>query len=284
MILIKHNQKIDAKILQMSHRLEKGLTISSPRALWGWDKAYTLLSLVEKTDNSFSKETGLSVLKAFIQHKLNSSNLDDKTKSIVFKERLSCYSVDDLNQGGAISITKDDVVNIDYDAAQKIFNSRHSVRDYDGTPVDVEKIMEAIKLANRCPSACNRQPYKVYVVDDEKWKQVRNDGNQVYGADKHLVITADISSYNLDEYNDWIVSASIFAGYLSLALTVVGIGSCVIRKSMVYNKTIEKLKEGLCIPQNEKIIIEIAVGNYKDRFKIAYSNRKNLSDLVQVIR
>lgn len=282
--IVANNQSLDAKILQTSHRLEKGLTISNPRDMWGWDKAYSLLSLIERTSNEFSKETGYYVLEAYVQHKMKANSDEDKKRAHDLHDRLENIKIEGSVRGGSIDISKAEVLNINFEAAKKLFYSRHSVRDFDGTSVSVEKILDAIELANRCPSACNRQPYKVYVVDDNKWQAIRNDGNQVYGADKHLLITADIYSFNLDEFNDWFVSASIFAGYLSLALTVVGLGSCVIRKPCIYNPSIERLKRELGIPNSEKVIIEIAVGNYKDNFKVAYSNRKHTDDLVTIIK
>ena len=184
-----------------------------------------------------------------------------------------------LNKGGAVELTKDMVCSYQTEFFEQLLKMRHSVRDFANTPVDRNLILRAIEMANQCPSACNRQPYHVYIVENKRWESFNNDGNQVYGADKHLLITAKILDYTFDEAYDWIVSASIFAGYLSLSLTSLGIGSCVIRKRLAEDSSIRNLKRKLKIPNGEKIVIEIAIGNYKENFKVAYSNRKKGTDI-----
>jgi hypothetical protein len=109
------------------------------------------------------------------------------------------------------------------------------------------------------------------------------EGNDI-GADKYMILTSDLLAYNLDEMQDWLVSTSIFAGYLSLALHAVGIGNCVIRKCLLGpSKYNEELRKYCKIPDNEQIVIEIAIGNYADKFKECVSNRMDALEFTRYV-
>ena len=272
-------------ILQVSHRLEKGMCISVPKPLWGWDKAFDLAQTVLKEqENLFAKKTGIAVLQAYVEHKRCWGNEKDleKLKSFEIQYGDLLYNNVDEGKGGAIILHKSDVL-CDLASAEKLFNSRHSIRDFDDSEVPLEKIYKAIEMANRCPSACNRQPSHVYLIQQDLWHKYTPDMNQAYNCKQHLLITVSRSAYTIDEINDWIVSASIFAGYLSLSLTAVGIGSCVIKKSLLNDNAYKQLKRYCGIPDDEKIILEIAIGNYKESFSVPISNRKTIKQLLTIV-
>jgi nitroreductase len=46
----------------------------------------------------------------------------------------------------------------------KIVEDRRSMRKYDGTPVEEEKLHKILDAANRAPSAGNLQAYKIYII------------------------------------------------------------------------------------------------------------------------
>ena len=145
-------------------------------------------------------------------------------------------------------------------------------------------IVRAVELANRCPSACNRQPFACYVISDSVWQVFNKDSNQVYNANKHLLITGVKNAFSVDEIDDWIVSSSIFAGYLSLTLTLYGIGSCVIRKGIVDDASYAQMKGRCGIPANEKVVLELVVGNLKEEFKVPLSNRKEIDSILHFVK
>lgn len=272
-------------ILQTAHRLEKGLCIATPKPMWGWDKARVLAKALcrEKTDN-FAKETGSAVLHAYLKQKEIVGNEDGRMLDSFEKEFEELLSQGYCEEkGGSILLSKDDLM-CDVASIERLFYIRHSIRDFDDTEVPIEKIIKAVEIANRCPSACNRQPTKVYVVSKNVWNNNTNDMNQVYNAKQHLIITVERQAFSLDEINDWIVSASVFAGYLSLSLTALGIGSCIIKKGLLNDNSYKKLKRYCCIPQSEKIILEIAIGNYKENIKVPVSNRKPIDQILKVVK
>ena len=63
------------------------------------------------------------------------------------------------------------------------------------------------------------------------------------------------------------------------ALHYYGIGSCILQNGEYYKKN--KKFKAICknIPENERIILFIAIGNYKENFSYALSLRKNVDDV-----
>jgi len=284
--ILTDGQTISAGILQLSHRLEKGLAIRSPRRLWGWDKAKDLAVLISRGDpekDRFAIETGKGVLGAYIAAKEATGDSEElefvsQLKALMSEKNVSA---EQNGAGGTLMLSAENILLSKEERAcvEKLFATRHSVRDYSEESVSREELLQAIELANRCPSACNRQSTRVYVLTAAEREELGYKNS--YNADKYLIITGCISSFKANEMNDWIVSASIFAGYLTLTLHMLGIGSCVIRKELVrkteYN---EKIRRFCNIAENEQIVLELAVGKYKDSFKVPMSNRISAEEIV----
>jgi nitroreductase len=55
----------------------------------------------------------------------------------------------------------------------EIVNSRHSLRAYLPTPVDVQELATIFTVAQRAPSNCNSQPWVVHVVSGDKLEAMR---------------------------------------------------------------------------------------------------------------
>ena len=99
----------------------------------------------------------------------------------------------------------------------------------------------------------------------------------------YLVVTADVSAfYDTFERNQVYVEAGLFTMALVEALHYYGIGSCILQNGEYYKKN-RKFKD-ICknIPENERIILFVAIGYYKDEFSYAVSLRKNVEDVFVV--
>lgn len=274
-------QKPSAELLQLSHRLEKGLVNDNPKHLWGWDKAKRIKQLVDSHSDLEEAKIGSGVLHAFLSKKRESQDI---------KELQEAYRLDtsenenNSNEGGVVNIEKISLEESEKNILKLFFKSRHSIRNFNGTPVDTNLLEESIQFAMMCPSACNRQPYHVYVVEgNHKKEHISN--NESINPDKVLYITGDISSYTPDEFNDWYISTSIFVGYLTLALHMNGIGSCIMRKDLVIETEYNKKVRSFCkIPTTEKLVIEIVIGNYNNGIIVPMSRRKKLQNIVTYVK
>lgn len=175
-------------------------------------------------------------------------------------------------------------MQFDFERIRLVFENRHSVREFSGEPIDKTLLLDAIELANRCPSACNRQSTKVYVLDTELRKTLTPKGYDVYNADKYLIITGSKKAYDISEAYDWIANAGIFAGFLTLSLNAAGIGNCINRMVLFGDALYNKNLHSKCgIPDDEQIIFEMAIGNLKEEFNVPLSFRKKANDIVTFI-
>ena len=282
--VIKNGQKTNYAILQTAHRLEKGLCIRNPRNGWGYDKADQLVSLLElemakvKPDN-MAVEIGKAVLEAYVANKEMLRDDNSKLNTLKSKINVVCRDVKS-NFGGSLHLHKEDVLQ--EPNVEQLFFTRHSVRDFADTPVDSKKLEKAVALAMCAPSACNRQASQIYVISGED--RIKAGSSNEYNADKYLIITGNMRAFGMSELNDWIVSTSVFCGYLSLALHAENIGSCIFRKDIVNKSKYNDSIRTMCnIPDDEQIILEMAIGNYKDEFNVPVSYRKDAKDCLHYL-
>ena len=275
-------QKAEFELLQTAHRLEKGLTIETPRPLWGWEKAERIAKLNQIVDDAFCKKTGDSVLRAYLNSKRNSPYQEDRDRCLLFEKTYS-LSQERSEEGGITMYKWNAFSNEEIAIIEQLFNTRHSIRTFRDDEISEIALRKAIDLALRCPSACNRQPFHIYVVDKAVKDRIGN--SEGYNGDKYLFITSDVRAFTIGEFNDWIVSPSIFAGYLTLSLHLYGIGSCVIRKDLVCDTQFNNAVRAECnIPKDEKLILELAIGYYKSENNVPYSNRHKSTEIISFVK
>jgi len=158
-----------------------------------------------------------------------------------------------------------------------LLKHRKSVRKFLGRPVEREKIMMCLEAARLAPSACNSQPWKFIVVDDE---QLRNKlcgaaFSGIYSMNSFCktapVMVAVISEkskflarigemFRGTKY--YLIDIGIACEHFVLQAEDLGLGTCWIGW---FNE--RAVKSILNVPQNKKIDILIAVGYY-DRGKL----------------
>ena len=268
--LLKKGQLPKYEIIQLAHRLEKGLLIETPKPWWGWEKAERMVSLIQNNEDEFSNLTGKGVLKAYVEAKKKSDNPKEVEKANKLAEaHPEICEVE--TPGGFMQLKREDFPEEQKEVIENFFNSRHSCREFQNKIVAKDDIEAAVTLALRCPSACNRQVTNCYVYQSKDLQTI--------------IITASIRAYDMGEFNDWFVSPSIFAGYLSLSLHLYGIGSCVYRKQLYgkhsYN---ESMRKKFNIPEDEMIICELRFGYYPDTVKVPVSNRHQANDIISFVK
>lgn len=282
--LLRKGQKSSYDLLQLSHRLEKGLLIKNPKPMWGWEKAYRIVELLKTNSDEFSSVTANAVLSAYLDAKSKSFCQEDKDKCAEFLIQTGFRPVSFEGVGGTMTVKSPNFSESEQAVIRRMFDTRHSCRKFADRHVSDEDIEEAVRMALRCPSACNRQPFRVYAIDPAKLaKQLGRDRLQ-YEGDRTLVVTGDVRAFTSGELLDWIVSPSIFAGYLTLSLHSLGIGSCVVRKDLVknsgYNDAIRVITD---MDESEQIVLEMFIGYYKDEMMVPCSYRQTDQGITSII-
>ena len=164
--------------------------------------------------------------------------------------------------------------------------TRFSIRDFSEKAVAIGLIEDAIRVAQKTPSVCNRQTSRVHVVRGAKKKRLLEcqNGNRGFGdlADTVLVVSSDLCSFcGVQERNQAFIDGGMFAMSLLLGLHYVGLGACALNWS-VDREADQRLREFFSIEDSECIVLLIAVGHLPEQFSVARSARKELEAIMRV--
>ena len=92
-----------------------------------------------------------------------------------------------------------------------------------------------------------------------------------------ILVCSDMGCYNFQELNQSFVDGGLYAMNLMYALHFYDIAN--IPLTMAHKESyIKQIKKEMNIPLNEKPILLIGIGSYKNSWKVAQSNRKEWKD------
>jgi len=267
------------------HVIEKGLALESPRLGFGQPK---ILDLLEKANayevkyeiDSITRSIRKTLIEYLLLHERNDFELP---KNIDSKIRCFINKADSGDDGGLRFLNKQSASSLNIDEFRKFAQSRVSVRDFSDTSVSEETIYNAVDVAKFAPSVCNRQGWKVHCYSDRsKIRELLSyqNGNKGFTnkIDKLLIVTADDKAFVRFESNQPFIDGGLLSMNLLLALHASGLGACCLNTCMSF-KMEKSVKKIASIPNNERLIMMIAVGNLKESYSVAYSNRKSTSDI-----
>jgi nitroreductase len=285
-------EQMQADIIRNVHSIEKGMCTSACRLGYGIPKISSMLDEIE-TYRALGFDPGhpsiqmaKDALHAYLAFHLQKEFTSDEYEALASRIWQAFPDPDQggSGYGGVRTVCKKAGCT---DTFEEVLHGRHSLRDYSNEPVDVDLIKKAIGQANACPSACNRQTSRVYIVGREqadvfsKWME--GTGDFFCAADKALVITGKMSMYEAGEIYQYAVNAGIFTGYLTLALQAAGIASCVIQRPQYTTRSAERLSKMIGIPDDEHIVCMMTLGKPKDTCKAPVSYRMGADLISRVV-
>jgi len=180
--------------------------------------------------------------------------------------------------GGTFEVTRDEIFRKSMLDLNDFFQSRHSIRNFDAAPVPMATIQKAVELALRTPSVCNRQSWRVRVLSTPPQKEAAlglQNGNKGFDhtIDKVLVVSVSLETFvSVGERNQGWIDGGMFSMSLIWALHSLGIGSCALNWSAEMERD-RSLHQALNIPDQERVIMMIAVGNLPEKLHVACSAR-----------
>lgn len=274
---------VAAKIRIICHTIEKALSLSNCRADFGRDKINELLRLYTMYNNAPDKDKDVldvaeSTVSTYIHHRqkhqldisfISPSFLEDRSARVKCGAQQLSSSLDDFAHFPSIS------------------KARHSVRNFSNEEIRKEDIINAIKIAQTAPSACNRQATRIYAITAaskiDAIKQ-RHGGIRTFGQPGVIfVITQDINLYiNEYERNTWLVDGGIFCMNLLYSLNSFGIANCPVIWGGMDDED-KFISELIGIPENERVVILVVGGYPEDNVKTPCSGKRPLEDIVRFI-
>lgn len=293
LINVEYNKAtMQGHILRISHALEKGMALPNPRAGYGKQKANELIEFITLYYERFGVDDVLmiglssinSLMIAHLSDDLADGELIDKLKKL---QEITCTKNELITKvkAGRRKVLKAELQGFLPKGPEAFFLSRSSVRQYSDEPVLVDELMRAVGIANKTPSVCNRQTCKVRIYQNKKAIEdvlSYQDGNSGFGnsASAVLVVTSDMAGfYKSGERNQGYIDGGLFSMSLVYALHSLGLGTCMLNWSQGYRSD-KKFRMVADIPNNEIVIMMIAVGNLKDEYFVAESPRRYLGSIV----
>lgn len=287
----KYSQiQLRALITMDYHRIEKGLALREPRVGFGRDVVQRLLSNLQMYQQTFGIDrTGQIALNSLFAYynfnKENGVNDDLLYQNIDVLRKTVIDSNEITNCGGILKVTKKSILDTAKIELKNFFESRYSVRHFTSEEVDISLIKQAVKMAQKTPSVCNRQSSKVYVfTEDEDKKKVLSyqNGNRGFGeqVSKVLIVTSDLEHFvSIGERNQCWIDGGMFAMSLIYALHSLGLGTCCLNWS-VEREIDRELRKVAGVNDSEAIIMMIAIGHIPEQLNIAQSPRKKLEEVL----
>ena len=164
---------------------------------------------------------------------------------------------------------------------------RQSVRKYSEKAVEKEKIERCLEAARLAPSACNAQPWKYIIVDDNELKEkVAKETFSIiapfnkFSLKAPVIVVIVMEKPNLQSQfggrvnnkDFYLIDIGITAEHFCLQATEEGLGTCIL--GWFNEKAIMKL---LNIPSKKRIGLLITVGYPADEPR--QKKRKDLTEI-----
>ncbi len=276
-------------ILVYSHIIEKGLSHKNPKPLFGLKRVKAISeSLYQYIDkggcDSYIIDTGVAAIKKYNTYNANLG----VSEMIPIPETAESRVINQI-QIGTYETTKESLFKNADQTFTQLCNTRHSIRLYDtkSQPIDKLRLIKCIKLAQRCPNACNRQSVRVKVLlDNEKIEKLESIQGGCTGFGKNsgaiLIVTVDLGYYASSENGLPMLDAGIFSMNLAYALFEDHLGSCILNCAFTTKQ--EKQMRELCPISNSEIYAAIvAVSDIPDNEAVRIPLSDKRPDIISII-
>ena len=274
-----------SSLIASYHIIEKGLSMPNRRLGFGRERLLSLINDCYKYHSLYGMNNQLgyaiSIVKEYdVLHNKEHYRLDNDLKS----------AIDGLLAGfpNVLPAQQETFTKLTYfahsgDSFEAFSKSRHSMRHFAGG-VTIDRLRDAVELAKQAPSACNKQPVRVYAVTQRETVNAvlsLQQGNRGFGndIDKVLVITtrfAECTRYS-EQYMPF-VDAGIFTMNLLYSLHYKKIGAIPL-VWLSTKKRDQELRKLIAIPENETPAIIVGVGDVSDTIVCAQSPRLETEEL-----
>ena len=276
--------QLEVRLLVSVHMLEKALAVENMNYLNAIKYSQLIDNLNEllrfgMSPENFTIRECASVIKSALSHL---SGHDEDKKAI--DDFIAWNDVAADFRGGVERISSSEIfAGTKFDFGSFV-RSRHSIRKFTDKIISREVIYDIVRDAEYYPSACNRQPCKVYFSEnpDTVRRILTAHSDKFFSlANVHdcLIVTCDRALLSPAEKNDQeLINGGIFLGYLVMSIHAHGLGSCLFQYLQV-NSSQEKIRKEFGISSTEAIVAFVAIGELEDEVLCACSQRRPVEEV-----
>lgn len=287
-IFQKHRGCIKTELIFHTHSIEKGLSHAEFYPGFGLKTLEKMRNVMMKMDDKISIEyiNALATLKEYFEvHK----GFDISKQKRILGEVITREIQDTISDiGGSKIITNKSKENNEKVSFDTLMQNRYSVREYANTTIPEKNIVEAVKIAQKTPTACNRQSARVVIIQNsrtiEKTLKLQGGLNGYRNPPCLLLVTADNEAYLYpNERHQAYIDGGLFTMSLLLALEFKSLAAVPLH-TMFSIETDVAIRKLLNIPQSELLISFISVGNFRKINKVAKSFRYSVERITREIK
>lgn len=177
---------------------------------------------------------------------------------------------------------------VDYQQLLTLFQRRRSVRWYQSIPVPDSMLEQAVEAARLAPSACNRQPFQLYIANTPaKAADVASCAMGTVGFAQNLqcviVVVGDLSAYPAERDRHVIyIDGALASMQLMLACETLGLSTCPINWPDIEQRE-QLLAKKLNLSYYQRPVMLLAVGYPEPQGGIPFSQKKSNAILIKDI-
>ncbi|MER2169958.1 MAG: nitroreductase family protein [Psychrobacillus psychrodurans] len=282
-----------AELIFYYHKIEKGLALKEPKPYFGIKAVnYLIDSLIIYSERyGLDKTAKIACANILDYFRFNEKyGLPEELKVLKekFNRGINNEKVENLKEDEyGINIFKRMDIQ-EENNFQKLCNTRHSIRQFSKLDVEMDQIYIALKIAQTTPTVCNRQANRAYILKSKnKIKDALKFQNGNAGFEnqinKLIVVTSELNDFiTSNERNQPYIDGGMYAMTLIYALHSLGLGTCPLNLALDSDVDFE-LKKTLKIPENQVLIMMIAIGHIPDEIPVAASKRFGIEEVYKVI-
>lgn len=280
--------KIESVLLFQNHKIEKGMCLPEPKKRFGLDALRKIVKVLDGLDESTIARIDVNVMSS-----INNTLASYKTHINKNADEKNCIYATEVNRlienrfRDEFAGQSDTPVQLmpktvlEFEEYLNFVRSRKSVRNFNSSrKIEIAEIEKAIEAALETPSACNRQPWQVYVTQDMElvYKCLSfQNGNR--GFEKTigtlLTVVVDKKSYfDPTERHQPYVDGGLFSMSLIYGLHARGIQTCCLNWCATREKDVG-LHGLIKLEKSKEIIMLIACGYADGGVLVPRSQRKS---------
>ncbi len=288
--LVDKQRRLFYQIIIETHTVEKGLSLPAPRSLFGREKLKIIMRQLRRYASSYSLfpvQMACGAFTDYVQFHRDQGINDQCLAELEDAVSDSGGSIVGPRTERILGILEEAEESSETYRAAKLLLTRTSWRAFESTPLPAALVRDIVRIAQACPSQCNRQATKVHFFQDrakiDALLRLQKGASGFSGDVGNLfVVTSDLSAWGgAKQRNQLYVDGALFAMSLLLACNAAGVASCPLNLA-VSNTFERKIKQVGCIPSNERLIVMVAAGYPQGNgFRPARSPRRNLSEILR---
>jgi nitroreductase len=287
---------LEAQIIKHYHVIEKGLSMPDFRPRFGIPRVRSLISLMKNFKDSGGDSSNPhfgSAILCLEDYRNHHQQLGIDVDDVVWPDiRESMFGTTREFSGeiiGGIHSVSPEMLFNDADSPfEKFADSRKSCRNFDPNQAVPPMLVEqAVQIARRAPSVCNRQAWKVHSYHDRTTIDhllSHQNGNVGFGhlIPCLLIVTMDLECFDgsIERYQPWI-DGGMFGMMLLLALHHLRLGAVPLNWSVIPVSD-KRLRKAGNLPNPESIVMLIGIGHPAGPTMMPISQRRQTGEILTV--